>query len=76
MQWLEKLRAKPKEKKIRLLWMTTIIAAVLLVGIWILIGNYNNGAPKNLELFKTIENSVKNFKLDKSQLIPTAEQSK
>ena len=76
MQWLEKLRAKPKEKKIRLLWMTTIIAAVLLVGIWILIGNYNNGAPKNLELFKTIENSVKNFKLDKSQLTPAAEQSK
>ncbi len=73
MQWLEKLRAKPKEEKIRLLWMTTIIAAVLLVGIWILIGNYNNGAPKNLELFKTIENSIKNFKLDKSQLTPATE---
>lgn len=73
MQWLEKLRAKPKEEKIRLLWMTTIIAAVLLVGIWILIGNYSNGAPKNLELFKTIENSIKNFKLDKSQLTPATE---
>ncbi len=76
MQWLEKLRAKPKDEKIRLLWITTIIAAVLLVGIWILIGNYNNGAPKNLELFKTIRDSVKNFKLDKSQLTPAAEQSK
>jgi len=73
MQWLEKLRAKPKQEKIRLLWITTIIAAVLLIGIWILIGNYNNGAPKNLELFKTIENSIKNFKLDKSQLTPAAE---
>ncbi|MHB8870854.1 MAG: hypothetical protein ACYC5G_00060 [Candidatus Doudnabacteria bacterium] len=76
MEWLEKLRAKPKEEKIRLLWITTVIAAVILIGAWIIIGNYNNGANKNLDLFKTIENGVKNFKLDKSQLTPPSEQSK
>ncbi len=76
MEWLEKLRAKPKEKKIRLLWITTIIAVVVLIGIWILIGNYNNGADKNLDLFKAIETGVKNFKLDKSQLTLPSEQSK
>ncbi|MEK7652040.1 MAG: hypothetical protein AAB351_02430 [Patescibacteria group bacterium] len=76
MGWLEKLRAKPKEEKIRLLWMTTVIAVVVLIGIWILIGNYKNGANKNLDLFKTIENGIKNFKLDKSQLTLPSEQSK
>ncbi|TSC65688.1 MAG: hypothetical protein G01um101477_378 [Candidatus Doudnabacteria bacterium Gr01-1014_77] len=76
MEWLEKLRAKPKEEKIWLLWITTIIAAVVLIGTWILIGNYNNGADKNLDLFKTIETGIKNFKLDKSQLTLPSEQSK
>ncbi len=75
MQWLEKLRAKPKEKKVQLLWLTTVVAAIVLIGAWILIGNYDSGSPKNLELFKTIQNSIKNFKMDKTQLTPASGQN-
>jgi len=38
MQWLENIRNKPHEAKVRLIWIAAGIAIVLLVIVWLLVG--------------------------------------
>jgi hypothetical protein len=64
MSWLEKVRQKSREEKIKLIWQLTAVVAVLLIILWILIGSYSNGSKKNNDLFNTVGNSFKNFKLE------------
>lgn len=61
MSWLSKVRAQPKEKKIRLLWIILAVCGVVLFGCWIAIGNYNPRVQKDTSLFKTIGQGIKNF---------------
>jgi len=63
MNWIEKIRAKSRAEKIKLIWRITAAAALLLVLIWILIGRYGNGAKGYTSLFQTLGNGFKNFKL-------------
>ncbi len=63
MSWLTKLQSKPKHEKIRILWVCLAAAFVILMGLWILIGNLKPGATKDTKLFNTIGSSIKNFKL-------------
>jgi hypothetical protein len=67
MSWLEEVRKRPKEEKIKLIWKITAVAAVILVILWILVGRYNNGAKKDTELFKAIGEGIKDFKLETPQ---------
>ncbi len=63
MSWLERVRQKTREEKIKLIWKLTILTGAILILLWILIGRYDNGAKKNTDLFKTIGDGIKNFKL-------------
>ncbi|MDB4939741.1 MAG: hypothetical protein JWO40_166 [Candidatus Doudnabacteria bacterium] len=64
MAWLENVRKKSREEKIKLIWQITAIAAVVLIILWILVGRYNDSTKKNTDLFKTIGTGIKSFKLD------------
>ncbi len=63
MSWIENVRQKPRAEKIKLIWQITIATGLALIAIWVIIGRYDNGAKKNTELFKTIEQGTKDFKL-------------
>ncbi len=65
MSWLVKLQNKSKSEKIRLLWIALIGTLLVLVLLWIIIGNVRPSADKNTDLFKTIDKSIKNFKFEK-----------
>lgn len=41
MSWIEEIRKKPDEEKRKLIRTILIISLVLLVAIWIIVGNYN-----------------------------------
>ena len=63
MRWLDKIRSESLEKKVRLIWMITAVAFVVLVAIWILIANYQPKQNSNSSVigqFKDTINNVKN----------------
>jgi hypothetical protein len=59
MSWLEKIQNGPKQKKIRAIWTITGIACLLLIALWIIIGNYGKSRPKDFRLFQTLGQGIK-----------------
>lgn len=66
MPWLENIRNKPRDEKIKLIWRITAVAAVILVALWISVGRYTTGADKNFDLFKTIGDGIKRIPVPKN----------
>lgn len=62
MTWIEKVRQKSQEQKIRLIWITVIAAAVVLIILWIILARFSRNLPKDTTLFDTIGNGLKNLK--------------
>ena len=59
--WIQKIREQPQKKRIRILMVTVVAFMILLIGFWIVIGDYNPGSKADTSFFKTIGSSVKNF---------------
>ncbi|MBU6447301.1 hypothetical protein KGQ24_00470 [Patescibacteria group bacterium] len=66
MSWITNLQSKPKKEKIKILWLGLVAALVILVILWIIIGNLKPDAQKDTSLFNEFGNSIKNFKLPKT----------
>lgn len=59
MQWLENLRKKSQQEKIRLIWIVAIVAAVILIVLWILTSRIAQSLPKDTSLFQSIKQEFK-----------------
>lgn len=66
MSWITNLQTKPKNEKIKILWFGLIAALIILVILWIIIGNLKPNTKKDTSLFNEFGNSIKNFKLPKT----------
>ncbi len=62
MSWLENIRNQPHAKKIRLIWICSGIAAILLIAIWTVTWHYRKQGPTDTTLFDTIDRGLKDYK--------------
>lgn len=62
MGWIERLRSKSDEQKRKILWSVVLIALVVLILIWIIIGNYKPSQGSDNSFFKSIRDAFKNSK--------------
>lgn len=62
MNWIDKIRQKPQEQKVRLIWITVIVAAVVLLILWIILDRYSRSLPKDTTLFDTIGKGIQDLK--------------
>ena len=58
MDWLQKIQNKPQAEKLRIIWATVIVVAILLVGVWIISARYYKNVPKDNTLFNTIGQGI------------------
>lgn len=65
MNWIEKIRSKPREYKVRLMWIILVSVAVLLLIVWI----FTSKIGKNFNSASWfIKDNVKQIKQEGSQL--------
>ena len=65
MKWLDDIRSRPPEEKLKVVVAILVGALVLLIGIWIIVGNYRyTSATGDTSMFRAIGNafhSIKNY---------------
>ena len=71
MSWITKIQAQPRAKKIRTIWTITLVALLVLLGVWVVVGNYNSGARGDLSLFKAFGKGLSD--LSKQSFKPSVE---
>jgi len=54
MNWLQKIQAKPQAEKMRIIWTVVIVAAVLLILVWIISSKFHKQTGTDTTLFQTI----------------------
>ncbi len=57
MSWIEKIRQKPQEQKIRLIWTVIIISVIVLIIIWVIAAKFS----KNLSVKAVFQNIGSNM---------------
>jgi hypothetical protein len=63
MGWVDDMRAWPQRKKMNFLWITTGSAIVIMIIIWIVVGNYHaNGSQHTASTLSTLISNIKNGK--------------
>jgi len=62
MNFIQKIQNKTTAEKMRIIWIVVIIAAILLVGIWIISAKYYKNTDKDTTFFESIGNGVKEVK--------------
>ena len=62
MLWLERVRKKPHNEKVRLIWIICGWTAALLVVIWIVSSHYAKKLPADSTLFTVIGQSFHDMK--------------
>ncbi len=62
MGWLKNLQKKTHAEKVKIIWLTVIVAFVFLVIIWILTSNMSRYKQKDTTLFQTIGRGLKDMK--------------
>ena len=71
MGWIERVQNKPRAEKIKIIWICVIIAAVILIVLWVVTWGYRKRVPKDTTFFQTFSKSIqdvkKNFKLPPKQ---------
>ncbi len=68
MSWLSKIQSKPREEKIRLIWIIIIIIVVILVALWILVGSIDNPGKGKSNFIKDFNDVLKNTKDSSSEI--------
>ncbi len=58
MAFLENIRKQPREKRIRLIWISSIIAGLLLLILWVATAGIHKDIPKDTSLFDTAGRGV------------------
>lgn len=61
MSWLEKIRAKPHQEKVRLIWIAAVVTAVVLLGLWLLLGGAKKKAAPDTTVFRTFVRGLQDF---------------
>lgn len=71
MSWIEKIRQKPREERMRLMWVILAIVLVILIAVWALVGTYtpdtNSGSNPFFKSLRDAANNSKNLKISKPQ---------
>jgi hypothetical protein len=62
MSLLKKIREKPEEEKIQLIWTIVIVTFVILIAIWIIVGNAKRSVSGDTSIFKTLFQGAKDVK--------------
>jgi uncharacterized membrane protein YqiK len=62
MSWLQTIQNKPQAVKIKIMWVVGIVAAILLIFVWIISYKFNKSTPPDTTLFNTIGQGVHNVK--------------
>lgn len=62
MSWIEKIRQKPREDKIRIIWAGAILAAILLIAVWAASSRINKNTARDTTLFQAVGRGVKDIK--------------
>ena len=62
MSWIEKIRNKPQEEKIRIIWGTVIVAAIVLIFLWAALARFSRSLPKDYSLFQTLGKGIEDVK--------------
>lgn len=59
---IKHIQSKSQAEKIRIMWMITIAVVLLLILVWVLSYRWQRQVPKDLRLFNTIDQGVKDIK--------------
>ena len=59
MKWLDDVRNKPYEQRVRFVWTVVAVTAVILVVIWVVTWRVQKNLPKDTTLFDTIHRIIK-----------------
>ena len=62
MSWLQRIRQKPHEQKIRLIWLGVAVSIVILTALWIILARFQRQLPKDTTLFDALNQGFKNVK--------------
>jgi predicted permease len=62
MSWIQNLQNKSREQKIRIIWVTVILIAVILIVLWIFTSRIPEKLPKDASIFQTFGKGVKNIR--------------
>lgn len=62
MSWIEKLRAKPQAEKVKLIWVAVIVAAIVLVALWIVSSQISKNQNPDTTLFKTLGRGINDIR--------------
>ena len=70
MSWLEKIRQKPNNEKIKLIWIVCSITVAILIIVWIIVGGIKKDTQKDLRVFESVNQSFKEFSKSVKNLPP------
>jgi hypothetical protein len=62
MNFIEKIRSKSHAEKLRIIWITVAVAAVLMVIVWALTARINKNVAGDTTLFQTIGQGIKDVR--------------
>lgn len=62
MNLIEKIRQKPQEEKIKIIWLAVLIAAALLAALWAVTAKISKSTPKDISLFQTLGKGFKDIR--------------
>lgn len=62
MTWIDNIRNKPQEQKIRIIWTAVIIVAVILIAVWIITARFNKHVSPDMTVFQTIKQGFSDIK--------------
>jgi Tfp pilus assembly protein PilN len=62
MSWLENIRKKPQQEKIRIIWTVSIVVFILLIALWVVTSNLTKNQPRDTSLLQTIGQGFHNIK--------------
>ena len=54
MGFIDKIRQKPHEQKVRIMWTVSIVFVILLIIVWIISAHYDKNVAKDTTLFQSI----------------------
>jgi len=62
MNFIDNIRRKPQEEKIRIIWITVAIAATIMIMLWFISAKFSKQVGKDTTLFRTIGRGIKDIK--------------
>ena len=62
MSFIENLQNKPRAEKVRIIWVTVIVVALVLGVVWVFTSRIGQSIPKDTTLFKTFGAGLKDIR--------------